>query len=111
MFIRFKNTIIQLIRNLGGGIGRATALAFAQSGSTGLLIADINLQAAQSAASEARAASKQPGFRAEAVEVDVQLQESVDLAFKQMVDSFGRIDYCVTCAGVWFDGLQLFTAR
>ncbi|RYC54356.1 hypothetical protein CHU98_g11852 [Xylaria longipes] len=84
----------------GGGIGRATALAFAQSGSAGLLIADINLQAAQSVASEARAASKQPGFRAEAVEVDVQLQDSVDLAFKQMVESFGRIDYCITCAGV-----------
>ncbi|KAI1747018.1 NAD(P)-binding protein [Xylaria castorea] len=67
--------------------GGATALAFTQSGSTGLLITDINLQAAKS-----------PGFQAEAVEVDVQLQESVDSAFKQIVESFRRIDYYVTCA-------------
>ncbi|KAI1826124.1 NAD(P)-binding protein [Xylaria intraflava] len=84
----------------GGGIGRATALALAQAGATGLLIADLDLQWAQSAASEATAASKRPGFRAEAVQVDVRLQESVDAAFRRMVESFGRIDYCVTCAGV-----------
>ncbi|KAI0189871.1 NAD(P)-binding protein [Astrocystis sublimbata] len=84
----------------GGGIGRATALAFAQAGATGLLIADLSLPRAQSVADEATAMSKQPGFRAQAVEVDVQFQESVDLAFKQMTESFGRIDYCVTCAGV-----------
>ncbi|KAJ2984633.1 hypothetical protein NUW58_g5956 [Xylaria curta] len=84
----------------GGGIGRATALAFAEAGAVGLLIADINLEAAQSVTNELRGAAKQAGFRAEAIEVDVRLQESVDAAFKKMVESFGRIDYCVTCAGV-----------
>ncbi|KAI0193514.1 NAD(P)-binding protein [Astrocystis sublimbata] len=84
----------------GGGIGRATALAFAQAGATGLLIADINLQAAQSTASEAKASSQHQEFRAEAIEVDVQHQTSVDTAFQQMIEIFRRIDYCVTCAGV-----------
>ena len=75
-------------------------MAFAQAGAAGLLIADLNLEAAQSVANETKAASKQAEFRAEAVQVDIRLQESVQSAFKHMVDSFGRIDYCVTTAGV-----------
>ncbi|CAJ2513206.1 Uu.00g013250.m01.CDS01 [Anthostomella pinea] len=89
-----------LIFGGGGGIGRATALAFAEAGAAGLLIADLDLEAAKTTASEATAASKQRGFRVEAVAVDVTYQESVESVVKQMVDSFGRIDYCVTCAGV-----------
>ncbi|KAI0512613.1 NAD(P)-binding protein [Xylaria bambusicola] len=84
----------------GSGIGRATALAFAHAGAAGLLIADVNLERAQSVANETRAASIQPRFRAEAVHVDVRLKDSVDSAFQDMVQSFGRIDYCVTCAAV-----------
>ncbi|KAK7740883.1 hypothetical protein SLS62_010941 [Diatrype stigma] len=88
----------------GGGIGRATALAFAEAGAAGVLIADIDLEAAKSAASEIVAASKQPGFRAElrveTVFVDITAQQSVESAFEKMVDTFGRIDYCVNCAGV-----------
>jgi NAD(P)-dependent dehydrogenase (short-subunit alcohol dehydrogenase family) len=52
--------------------------------------------------------SKQPGFRVEAIKVDVTLQESVDLAFKNMVDCFKRIDHCVTCPDVCFDSLLTF---
>ena len=87
---------------LGGGIGRATASSFAQAGATGRVIADIDLQAAKNAASDIMAASKQPGFRVQTVAVDIAVQESVESAFKQMVDSFGRIDYCVSCVGVSF---------
>ncbi|KAI0115991.1 NAD(P)-binding protein [Nemania sp. FL0031] len=43
---------------------------------------------------------KQPGYRVEAVAMDVTDQESVESAFKKTVDSFGRIDYCVTSAGI-----------
>lgn len=92
---------------VGGGIGRATALAFAEAGATGLLIADIDLEAAKSAASDTMAVRKQPGFRAEAVSVDTTVQKSVESAFQKMVDTFGRIDYCVTCVGVSFTALLL----
>ncbi|KAI0475609.1 NAD(P)-binding protein [Xylariaceae sp. FL0804] len=84
----------------GGGIGRTTALAFAEAGAAAVVIADLSLDNAQSAAEEAKARSKQPGFRAEAVRIDVTSQESVDSAFKQMVETFERIDYCVNCAGI-----------
>ncbi|KAI1778188.1 NAD(P)-binding protein [Hypoxylon cercidicola] len=84
----------------GAGIGRATCLALAEAGARGILIADINLGSAQDVAAEIKTAATNPGCRAEAIHVDVALEESVNSVLKQMVHSFGRIDYCVVCAGV-----------
>ena len=39
-------------------------------------------------------------FVAEAAAADVTMQESVEAAVKRAVDLFGRVDYCVICAGV-----------
>jgi NAD(P)-dependent dehydrogenase (short-subunit alcohol dehydrogenase family) len=39
-------------------------------------------------------------FRAEAIQVDITQEDSVKNAVSQMRRSFGRIDYCVNCAGV-----------
>lgn len=89
-----------LSHTLGSGIGRATAIAFAQAGAAGVMIADINLKMAEDAANDVKAAATNPNFRGEAISVDVTLEESVGAVMKQMVDSFQRIDYCVTCAGV-----------
>ncbi|KAI0392747.1 NAD(P)-binding protein [Xylariaceae sp. FL0594] len=110
----------------GGGIGRATALAFARAGASGILIADIDQEAAESAAREALLVSLPEGkktdtnakqetecdkkndndeekvktFVAEAVAVDVTVQASVEAAVKRAVDLFRRIDYCVITAGI-----------
>ncbi|KAI2627608.1 NAD(P)-binding protein [Hypoxylon sp. NC1633] len=84
----------------GGGIGQATAVAFAQAGAAGVLIADINFELAQEAVKVVKGAATRSDFRVEAVHVDVTVQESVQSVMKHMVDSFGRIDYCVICAGV-----------
>lgn len=90
----------QLSRGLGGGIGQATALAFAQAGAAGVMIADIDFELAQEAVNVVKGAATRSNFRVEAVSVDITIEESVQSAIKQMVDSFGRIDYCVICAGV-----------
>ncbi|KAI1439036.1 NAD(P)-binding protein [Xylaria sp. CBS 124048] len=84
----------------GGGIGRAAAVAFAEAGATGVFVADVDLKLAQATANKVVAASTQPGFRVRAVQVDVRVLESVESVYRQMVDAFGRIDYCVTCAGI-----------
>ncbi|KAI1764157.1 NAD(P)-binding protein [Hypoxylon sp. FL1150] len=84
----------------GAGIGRATCLALAKAGASGILVADLNVETAQDVAAETKAAATNPNFRAEAVHVQVAEKESVDAALKRMVDSFGRIDYCVMSAGV-----------
>ncbi|EMR70829.1 putative 2- -hydroxypropyl- dehydrogenase protein [Eutypa lata UCREL1] len=84
----------------GSGIGRATAIAFAQAGAAGVMIADINFKMAEVAVNAVKAAATRSNFRVEAIAVDVTLEESVGAVMKEMVDSFQRIDYCVTCAGV-----------
>lgn len=84
----------------GSGIGRATAIAFAQAGAAGVMIADINFKMAEDAVNAVKAAATRSNFRVEAIAVDVTLEESVGAVMKEMVDSFQRIDYCVTCAGV-----------
>jgi NAD(P)-dependent dehydrogenase (short-subunit alcohol dehydrogenase family) len=82
------------------GIGRACGVEFAKNGSRGILIADINLDAAIQAAEEARAVATHPQFRAEAVQVDVAQHESVKRACDRMIELFGRMDYCIHAAGV-----------
>lgn len=85
---------------IGAGIGRATCLALAKAGARGILVADINVETARDVATETKTVATSPDFRAEAVHVHIGHRESVDAALKRMVDSFGRIDYCVVTAGV-----------
>ncbi len=68
----------------------------------GLVIADLDLAAAQQVAIEAKALATNANFRAEALHVDITLPESVDDVVKKTVGSLERIDYCVICAGVSF---------
>ncbi|KAK7917978.1 hypothetical protein PG985_009852 [Apiospora marii] len=86
----------------GGGIGRSTAVAFARSNASAVIIADLNFKAAEDAAAEAKRVATNPKFRAEALQVDVTAQDSVYSVFQQVTTSIGRIDYCVTCAGCAF---------
>ncbi|KAI1392472.1 NAD(P)-binding protein [Hypoxylon trugodes] len=82
------------------GIGKACCIAFAKEGALGVLVADINLDAAQKTAADITALASNPDFRAVAVHVDVTLEESVRNAIKYAVQYFGRIDYSVHCAGI-----------
>jgi NAD(P)-dependent dehydrogenase (short-subunit alcohol dehydrogenase family) len=77
------------------------------------MVADINLDAANQVAALSQAAATAPGFRAEAVHVDVTVEESVSKAVSHTVKQFGRIDYCINCAGVsgFSRGLSCFVPR
>ncbi|KAI1142780.1 NAD(P)-binding protein [Hypoxylon sp. FL0543] len=89
-----------LIVGGGSGIGKAAALGFAKEGASGIMVADIDLTAATAVAAECKSVASNPGFKAEAVHMDVTSEESVDLATGHTSKAFGRIDYCVTCAGI-----------
>ncbi|KAI0147455.1 hypothetical protein GGR57DRAFT_251662 [Xylariaceae sp. FL1272] len=89
-----------LIFGGGGGIGKACALAFSKSGCRGIMIADINLEAANDVSKEISAKVASQQFKIEACHVDITSEDSVKQATAQMVQSFGRIDYCVNSAGV-----------
>ncbi|KAL7794099.1 hypothetical protein V8C43DRAFT_305140 [Trichoderma afarasin] len=88
----------------GSGIGRACALGLAKDGAKGIVIVDMNLEAASRVAAECRDIATAINFRAESLKVDVSQEESVARATKYMVDTFERIDYCINCAGI---GVQL----
>jgi len=92
--------VLKTNKYVGSGIGRDCAIAFACEGALGVAFADINLAAAELAASESRTQAINPEFRAIAIEVDVSKEESVEKMVKIVNDEFGRIDYSVNSAGV-----------
>ncbi|CAI6101389.1 unnamed protein product [Clonostachys chloroleuca] len=86
----------------GSGIGRECALAFAEEGASGLIVADLDLPSATKVAAEANAlaAAKHPGFRATPFKVDVTSEDSVNRLMACVRATSGRLDYCVNCAGI-----------
>ncbi|KAI1352322.1 hypothetical protein F5Y01DRAFT_324541 [Xylaria sp. FL0043] len=88
----------------GSGISRAASIAFAKEGARGLLVADIDLEDARRTVSDSKTAATNPEFRAEAFQLDVTLPDEVQKAVTYMVETFGRIDYCVNGAGIMGKG-------
>lgn len=78
----------------------ACAVMLAAEGASGVLVADISVTAAARAVAKCEAAATNSRFRAVAIHVDVTLEDSVHSLMDQMTQSFGRIDYCINCAGV-----------
>ncbi|KAH8159964.1 hypothetical protein CIB48_g8290 [Xylaria polymorpha] len=72
----------------------------AREGAAGILVADIDLTAADSVVAECKAVAAHGGFRAESFRVDVTVEESVKALLDHAVLIFGRVDYCVNCAGI-----------
>lgn len=82
-------------------------MGLAKEGASGVMVADIDIEAAEAVAASCRAAAPtgsgsdaKPGFRAEAVHVDVTVEVSLRQALSRMIEIFGRVDYCVNSAGV-----------
>ena len=97
----------------GSGIGEACALAFAKEGAAGIVLADINLNDAEQVVMACEALATSADFKAKAVYVNIIQEALVEQTIAQTVELFGRIDYCVNCAGVsgcfdlWIDFLNL----
>ncbi|CAH0003349.1 unnamed protein product [Clonostachys byssicola] len=89
-----------LIIGGGGGIGGACCLGLARHGVTGMVVADCDLEAASRVAAESKAASTDPAFKAESIEVDVTAEESVARAVSKAQQILGRIDCCIIAAGI-----------
>ncbi|KAL4995503.1 hypothetical protein BDV10DRAFT_196666 [Aspergillus recurvatus] len=84
----------------GIGIGRACALTLAKDGVAGILIADIDTTAAAETASRCRNVATNADFRVQTTLVDITDEKSVKAAAALMISTFGRMDYCVNCAGI-----------
>ena len=86
-----------IITGASGGIGAATAFAFAREGASGIIIADIDRKRAESVVNEIVG---ETGTKCEFVETNIGKSEDVKKLFKTCIDYFARLDILVNCAGI-----------
>ncbi len=84
-----------IVTGAASGIGKQIALTYSREGAR-VVIADINLQAAQAVADEITGA----GGRAMAVTMDVTSESEVEAAVAKVVGAYGGVDVLVSNAGV-----------
>lgn len=82
----------------GTGIGKATAIAFAQAGAASVAILGRRLDRLQTSTAEIISAG--PGTRVLFEIADITSRTSIDSALKSIVDQTGKIDVFVSNAGV-----------
>ena len=84
-----------VVTGAASGIGKEIALIYAREGGK-IVIADLNLEAAQATANELKAAGKQ----AMAVAMNVTDEAQVNAGIATVVDAWGQIDVLVSNAGI-----------
>jgi 3-oxoacyl-[acyl-carrier protein] reductase len=87
--------LVAVITGAGSGIGRASAIAFAQEGAC-VIAADLNAPSAQETAQQIQSHS---GF-ADHFQVDVTEYSQVQAMLQHAVDRFGRVDVLFNNAGL-----------
>ena len=92
--MRFSDKVA-VVTGGGAGMGQAIAVAFAQEGAA-VVIADVNAEAAESAAAEIRAS----GGQALAVQADVSRSADAQRIAAEAIRVFGGIDILVNNAGI-----------
>ena len=86
---------VAFVTGAAGGIGRATALAFAREGAS-VVVSDISEQNVRDTARRI----EELGERALAVACDVTRSEDVKAALDETIETFGRLDVAFNNAGV-----------
>lgn len=95
--MNFKGKIV-LITGSGSGIGRATAIMFAEKGAD-IMVSDIN----EKGGLETVELVKKTGQKAAFCKTDVSNLEQVKNLVKTTVDTFGKVDIAVNNAGIGGD--------
>ena len=98
---------VALVTGAASGIGRATALKFAEAGAS-VAVSDINLAGAE----ETAHLITQTGGDAIALRADVSQSSQVEALIQQTVATLGRLDYAHNNAGIAYGpGEMLHTAE
>ena len=86
---------IAFVTGAGSGIGRATALAFAKAGAT-VVASDIN----QTSGNDVVRQIHQSGGNALFVLCDVSIPSHIEVAIRQTVDTYGKLNIGINNAGI-----------
>lgn len=86
---------VVLITGASGGIGQATARAFAEEG------AILGLHFHENGTAASRLREELPDARAVTIQADLSNEAAVDAMFEKLIGEFGRIDAIVVNAGTW----------
>jgi NAD(P)-dependent dehydrogenase (short-subunit alcohol dehydrogenase family) len=86
---------VAVITGVGSGFGKATAEKFAAVDQVDLVLIDYNGEALEATAGACRAA----GSKVVALTGDVTNSETFELALKEALDTFGRVDFLINYAG------------
>ncbi len=102
---------VAVITGGASGIGLATARALYTAGAH-VVLADVNEQGLQQAGQLVREGNPSSTGQVLAVVTDVAREEQVQDLMRQALDTCGRIDLVVTCAGLGHGGpIDLFTGQ
>jgi NAD(P)-dependent dehydrogenase (short-subunit alcohol dehydrogenase family) len=93
---------VALITGAGSGIGRASAIRFAQEGAK-VMVADVRTESAGNTAAEIG----QAGGTAKSLAVDVRIAAEVERMVNETMRVFGRIDILFNNAGVYIPRTNL----
>jgi NAD(P)-dependent dehydrogenase (short-subunit alcohol dehydrogenase family) len=84
-----------VITGVGSGFGKATAELFAKADQVNLILIDYNKKALDATAEVCKAA----GSKVIAIPGDVTKLETFDLALKEALENFGKVDFLLNYAG------------
>ncbi|KAL8786454.1 MAG: hypothetical protein Q9213_002770 [Squamulea squamosa] len=77
---------VAIVTGAAAGIGKETALAFAEAGARGVIVADIYQEGANESVSACKKIAKHPDFNAVAVHVDIVDEEGVEAMVKKAIE-------------------------
>jgi NAD(P)-dependent dehydrogenase (short-subunit alcohol dehydrogenase family) len=91
---------VAVVTGGGSGVGRSLCLGFARQGAAGVVVADLDPDAAAAVAAQIEA----EGHRAIAVPTDVAVEADVQALVARATQEFGRIDLFCSNAGIIVGG-------
>jgi NAD(P)-dependent dehydrogenase (short-subunit alcohol dehydrogenase family) len=98
---------IAFISGANQGIGAATAARLAKEYNYHVIIGSRNLENGNKVATQI----KSEGFSAEAVQLHVLSDESIEAAAKYVTDTYGHVDVLINNAGISIEGDQKMSTR
>ena len=94
---------VALVTGAATGIGKATAILFAQKGAKVVVATRKNVERGEAVAEEIRAGGGEATF----IRCDVSVEADVEEMVRKTVEKYGRLDYAANNAGVGPDGKRV----